>query len=69
MKKSISPGLVVVIIAIVVIVVGIFLAKGTGPKDTKDVNAFLQKQYGYSTDKSSAPVPKGGVPVGMPVPK
>lgn len=69
MKKSISPGLVITVIVILLIVIGIFLVKGTGPKDSKDVNEFLQKQYGYATEKSSVPAPKSGVPVGFPAPK
>lgn len=48
MKKSISPGLVILIIAIVVIIVGLFVFKGTGTgghneiKPTADLSAQLK---------------------------
>lgn len=69
MKKSISPGLIITIVVIILFVIVALLVKGTNPKDSKDVDAFLQKQYGYATEKSSVPVSKSGVPAGLPAPK
>ena len=58
MKKSLSPGVVVMIIAIAVIIIGLIVFKGTGAgghneiKPTEDLSAALKA--------GTAPVP--GIP-------
>lgn len=61
MKKSVSPGIVVLIIAIVVIIAAVFFVKGAGPGRNKDKmeNAIMSGSMGLpgSANKTAPAVP------------
>jgi len=61
MKKSLSPGVIILILAIVVIVIGAFYMKGgKGTAKEADIKAAIMNQSGQGG--STTPVPNMPIP-------